>query len=97
MAIENCSNVIRVAGKAYPRTCVECELGPCKYTITGSSNETAPVVLNVVVQHENFEPVFRRALNTLEPHKHEAKSWAYAIADALDAGRAVTIMVAARK
>jgi hypothetical protein len=30
MTTETCSEALRAAGKAYPRTCHECGLGPCK-------------------------------------------------------------------
>jgi len=29
--VANCSNHLRLAGKAYPRTCQVCGLGPCRY------------------------------------------------------------------
>jgi hypothetical protein len=31
MSKENCQKELRKQGKAYPRTCPECKLGPCKY------------------------------------------------------------------
>lgn len=28
---KGCQQALRLAGKAYPRTCAECGLGPCKF------------------------------------------------------------------
>ena len=40
--MEQCAYELRCQGRAYPRTCAECGLGPCKYQNKPPIPETAP-------------------------------------------------------
>jgi hypothetical protein len=41
-AVANCQLMLRATGKPYPRTCEECGLGPCKYSVWSKPAQPNP-------------------------------------------------------
>lgn len=54
--MSRCNNLLKKQGAAYPRTCMLCGLGPCKYAELGSI-VAVPVEPPAPIQlHTSFEP-----------------------------------------
>lgn len=59
-AYPRCTHVLRLAGKAYPRTCAECRLGPCKALHTPAPAQPEPPTAAGVEPVAWLDPEWRR-------------------------------------
>ena len=79
-SMKQCQEVLRKAGKAYPRTCQVCGLGPCRYTNRPPDQQAENVIMS---PSTSWADVYRTQTAAIECLRAENERLKAALTDAI--------------